>query len=106
LAARVRRSFAMYVAPVRVDHLGSIALITAFFDVPDEPLIIRSPMFAEDEHSQRLVKLLQAPEVDVHFFDEHAREMLAYRSQILMPGVTRKRLEQAQFGKYSHNVWR
>ena len=106
LAARVKRSFAVYVAPVRVDDVASIALITAFFDVPNEPLIVRSPLFAEDDHSRRLVSLLQAPEIDVHFFDEHAREMLAYRSQMSIPAVTRKRLEQAQFGNYSHSVWR
>lgn len=106
LAARIKHSFAVYVAPVNVDGVDSIALITAFFDIPDEPLVVRSPLFAEDAHSQHLVRMLQAPEIDVHFFDEHAREMLAYRAEISLPAVTRSRLEQAQFGEYAHDVWR
>jgi hypothetical protein len=106
LAARINRSFAVYVAPVNVDGVDSISLITAFFDIPDEPLAVWSPLFAEDAQSQHLVRMLQAPEIDVHFFDEHTREMLAYRAEISLPAVTRNRLEQAQFGEYAHGVWR
>ena len=106
LAARIQGGFAVYVAPAKVGSVDSLGLITAFFDDPDEPLVVRSPLFAEDAHSQRLVNFLQASEIDVHFFDEHAREMLAYRAEISLPAVTRIRLEQAQFGRFTHDIWK
>jgi hypothetical protein len=106
LAARIQGNFAVYVTPVKVGSVDSIGLITAFFDDPDEPLVVRSPLFAEDAHSRHLVNFLQASESDVHFFDEHAREMLAYRAEISLPAVTRNRLEQAQFGRFTHDIWR
>jgi hypothetical protein len=105
LAARVNRGFAVYVAPVTVDGAPSIALITAFFDVPDEPMVMRSPLFAEDFHSRSLVTLLSADEIDVHFFDEHSRELLAYRATLSVPKATRDRIESTQFGPYSDS-WR
>ena len=80
LTARMNSGIAVYVAPVIFDGAVSIALVTAFFDDHDEPLVVRLPLFVNDEHSERLRRLLLAGEAQIHFFDEHSREMLAYRT--------------------------
>jgi hypothetical protein len=106
LAVRMNRSFAVYIAPVVIDGVASIALITAFFDDQDEPLVVRSPLFANDGHSKALLYLLLAPKAHVHFFDEHARELLAYQCTVSMTPATRIRLRQAAFVAYGDDKWR
>ena len=106
LAARIRRGFAVYIVPVHVDGVESVSLITAFFDDPDEPLVVRSPLFANDPHSLSLMDFLLSSEGQVHFFDEHSREMLAYGCRIGVPASTRKLLETANLVEYGHGKWR
>src|SRR3981081_2138000 len=44
----------------------------------DQPLVIRSPLFI-DPMTDDICELLQTDTFNVHFFDEYARELLAYR---------------------------
>jgi hypothetical protein len=81
LAAYVNNGFKFYVAPLP-SPVGKIpALLTVFFDDYDEPLVIRTPMF-NDELYQNMREMLSYDNLDIHFFDEHNREWMSYRSSL------------------------
>ncbi|MEN9862903.1 MAG: hypothetical protein RLZZ601_667 [Pseudomonadota bacterium] len=100
LAAKLSSFLKIYVVPVHINGFDSMGLITAFFDDSDEPLIIRSQLFAEDAATESLMATLRASEIDLHFFDEHSREMLAYRSKVLMPKPTALRLNSISLERF------
>ena len=58
--------------------------MSAFFDVEDEPLVIYTPLFADDD-TRKLINMLVLPTLDVHFFDEYGREWLGYTSSLTCP---------------------
>ena len=78
--ARLRGQFRFYLVPVQADGLATYGLVTAFFDDPDEPLVIRTPLVNE-EIPRGLVALLSSDSFYVHFFDEHNRELLGFRAE-------------------------
>ena len=78
LAARMLRELKFYLIPLDADAVSTYGLVTAFFDDFDEPLVIRTPLL-DDEMGTAIVDLLCSPTFDIHFFDEHNRELLAYR---------------------------
>ena len=78
LAAKVLRELRFYLFPLARDGVQTYGLVTAFFDDPDEPLVIRTPLL-EDELGTGILDLLCSPTFDIHFFDEHDREFLGYR---------------------------
>ncbi len=106
LAARVARRLAVYAVPVNVDGVPTVSLITAFFDDQDEPIVLKSPLFANDEHSQSLMRFLLSSGGHVHFFDEHSREMLGYTCRIAAPEATRSPLGNATLVEYRPGSWR
>jgi hypothetical protein len=55
----------------------------------DQPLVIRSPLFI-DPMTDDICELLQTDTFNIHFFDEYARELLAYR--VRNAAVWRRRL--------------
>ena len=63
-------------------------LVTAFFDDEDEPLTIRTPLF-DEEFTRDVFRVLSSDSFDIHFFDEHNRELLGLRAE--NPGATRFR---------------
>lgn len=75
LAAKVEREFKIYLAPVDVRGQSCMALVTAFFDDPDEPLTITSALVTGERLPEELAKLPDA--FTVCFFDEHNREVFA-----------------------------
>ena len=79
LAAKMRRELKFYVVPLDADGLSTHGLITAFFDDLDEPLVIRTPLL-DDEMAKGLMDLLCSQAFDIHFLDEHDRELLGYRA--------------------------
>ncbi|WP_329771220.1 hypothetical protein [Stenotrophomonas maltophilia] len=91
LAAKIIGSIKVYVCPADLGGRATLALVFAFFDDEDEPLIIRTPLVDDDE-SRHLLTTLTRPSVNAHFFDEHGRELLVYRAEIAAPAVTRSRL--------------
>ena len=103
LAARLARGFKIYVCPSAVLGGQTVGLITAFFDTPDEPLVLRSPMF-DDEHSRKLSALLQTDSFDVHFFDEHSRELLAHKVAVSAPERTRNELLSEVLTAFSYQT--
>ena len=102
LAAQLNRNFKIYL-PSLGDGTAVSGLVTAFFDDADEPLVLRSPLF-DDEHSKRLVSHLQESELDVHLFDEHTRELLAFRCSVSAPAITKQRLRRMPLGPFFYEV--
>ena len=100
LATQLNRNFKIYLPSLGDDTVVS-GLVTAFFDDADEPLVLRSPLF-DDKHSRRLVSYLQESELDVHLFDEHTRELLAFRCSVAVPEITKQRLRRMPLGPFSY----
>lgn len=96
LAAMLRKGFKVYVVSFRSGSQSTVGLVTAFFDDADEPLTICTPL-VEDGQCEDLRETLLEPEIDVHFFDEHGRELLGYRATVSMPHQTRSALKAAKF---------
>lgn len=80
LTAKVRQGFRFYFVAQNKNQI-TIGVVTAFFDDPDQPLTIWSPLFADDM-AQDLLRMLSQESFDVYFFDENNRELLGYRAQI------------------------
>ena len=78
LAAKILRELRFYLIPLDADGVPTHGLVTAFFDDPDEPLVIRTPLLG-DEMGNGILDLLCSQNFDIHFFDEHDRELLGYR---------------------------
>jgi hypothetical protein len=91
LAAKVNEGFKVYVIPITLSGQETIGLVSAFFDVEDEPLVIFTPLFA-DEEAHKLINILQLSTLDIHFFDEHSRELLGYTCELKCPSSTKDRL--------------
>lgn len=88
LAARMNRGFKIYVVPIALGAVRTCGLISAFFDDADQPLILQTPLF-EAEDVRDLVTALLMPELDVHMFDEHGRELLGYHAKLDQVSQTR-----------------
>ena len=77
--ARMRKYFRFYLVPLCAGDVDTFGLISAFFDDHDEPLCIRTPLF-DDELVYGFVQVLSSDSFDIHFFDEHNRELIAFRA--------------------------
>lgn len=88
LTAKVRRGLRIYAFPVTRGHEIALGLVTAFFDDSDEPLAITTAL-CQDSLCNELVRILSNTTMNVHFFDEHNRELLGYAACISCPNKTR-----------------
>lgn len=79
LTAKVRKGFLIYLIPYEVLGVKSVGFLAAFFDDQHHPYTASGALIKELS-GRELSKLFVAPVVDVHFFDELGREMLAYRA--------------------------
>jgi hypothetical protein len=95
LAAKVNGGFKIYAVPLIFSGKKTIGLMSAFFDVKDEPLVIYTPLFADDD-THKLIDMLMLPTLDVHFFDEHSREWLGYTSSLTCPPVAKDRMKEGR----------
>jgi hypothetical protein len=93
LAAKLNGGFKIYVVPLNLSGNDTIGLMSAFFDVQDEPLVIYTPLFA-DEDTRKLVDMLMLATLEVHFFDEQDREWLGYTSSVTCPTDAKDRIEK------------
>lgn len=78
LTAEIEGEFKLYLAPVHTSGRSCMVLITAFFDDPDSPLTILSPLINGERLPGDLENLPNA--FDVCFFDEHNREIFACKA--------------------------
>ena len=60
--------------------MHTCGLLAAFFDNHDEPLTIRTPLF-DDELAHEIFQVLSSDSFDMHFFDEHNRELIGFRAE-------------------------
>ncbi|MCK9712278.1 hypothetical protein LT706_12165 [Pseudomonas syringae pv. syringae] len=78
LTARYRKGLKWYLAPIEVGGVASLTLISAFFDDPDNPLAITTPLVPGDSLCAALAEM--PDEFDICFLDEHNREQLSCRA--------------------------
>ncbi len=100
LAAKINASFKIYLAPVTIDNQKTFGLITAFFDDEEEPLIIKTPLFADD-FSNALFRLLQCSQLNVHLFDELSRERFVFSACITVPDEVTQQIEKITLLEFS-----
>lgn len=100
LAAKVNRGFKIYVSPVTLASSNTVSLVSAFFDDADEPLVIFTPLFNDDPTTYLLLQALTCETLDIHFFDEHCRELLGYVSKVKCPLSAKDLLTSSSFCDY------
>lgn len=105
LAAKVNGGFKIYVVPLTLSGEETIGLMSAFFDVEDEPLVIYTPLFV-DEDTSKLVDMLTQPTLDIHFFDEQGREWLGYTCSLTCPSIAKDRIERGCLLPFNLNLAR
>jgi hypothetical protein len=103
LTAKINSGFKIYVVPLDVSGVVTIGFMTAFFDDPDNPLTLWTPL-ANDSASKELVAVLLAGELKVHLFDEHNRELLGYSAKAETSLNAKVLLEHAKLHDLSHEV--
>ena len=96
LAAKINRGFKIYVCPMTLAGRTTIGLISAFFDDEDEPLVIRTALLDIDL-TRLLIKAMNCDKLDIHFFDEHNRELLGYLSELEYPATTKDHLNSSSY---------
>ena len=88
VTAQLRKFFRFYLVPLRAGDVPTHGLLGAFFDDHDEPLTIRTPLFDED-FTREIFQVLSSDSFDMHFFDEHNRELIGFHAE--NPDATRFR---------------
>lgn len=79
LAARERRELKLYLAPYQAGDITGLTLLTACFDDPRSPLLIKTPILGEDPLTLAFKSF--PDDFCVCFFDEHNRELLSCSAQ-------------------------
>jgi hypothetical protein len=96
LAVQINKGFKMYIVPIHEGEKSTVGVISAFFDDPDEPLVVFTPLF-DNLESTALRHAILGGELDVYLFDENNRELLGYSAVVRVPPTTKERLEKARF---------
>lgn len=78
LTAVSHGEFFIYRVPFRVNGELSFSLISAFRDDAENPLTIFTPIMGETDFIKNLRAVLLSDCMELHFFDEHTRERVAY----------------------------
>lgn len=89
LAAQQRRELKLYLAPYKAGETMGLTLLTACFDDPQSPLLIKTPLIPGDPLTEALQSF--PDEFSVCFFDEHNRELFSCKAQAKL-GQLRKEL--------------
>lgn len=86
--ALYRREFFVYLAPTKIQGANSYSLISAFFDDPDEPLIIFTPLVESPILADDIFRILLSERFEVFFFDQLNRERLGFTASSVAPNST------------------
>ena len=103
LTAKMNKGFKVYAVPLNVSGVVTVGLITAFFDDPDNPLTIWTPL-ADESASREIMAALLSSNLRVYLFDEHNREFLGYSATVEVPQKARALLEHAKLQALSHQT--
>lgn len=99
LTAKMKQGFSIYIVPVTINKTKTFGLVSAFFDDPDEPLTISSPLF-DDSANPLLFEIIFSRTINIYFFDENCREWLGYTATVSFPPGSEKMLKKAVFLPY------
>jgi hypothetical protein len=88
ITALHRREFFVYLAPIKIQEINSYSLISAFFDDPDEPLIIFTPIVEGPTLADDVFRILLSERFEIFFFDQLNRERLGFTASSFMPDTT------------------
>lgn len=100
LTARANNSFKIYVIPDVESPGRALGFISAFFDNPDEPLALFTPLYADDDFLHDLGGALSQNIFDLYFFDEHNRELMGTCAHVADVERFRKTLSSTSFPAY------
>lgn len=103
LTAKMNKGLKIYVIPLEVSGVVTIGFMSAFFEDPDSPLTLWTPL-ASEPASANLIRALLGGELEVHLIDEHNRELLGYSAKVTIPLKARVLIEHAKFHDLSHQV--
>jgi len=79
LTARTNNAIKVYLLAEYAGTASHLGLMTAFFEDEEEPVSLRSLLFADDEFLEQVTAVFSQPAFDLYFFDEHDRELLGVR---------------------------
>ena len=103
LTARVNNSFKIYVVPDVGTPGWALGFISAFFDDHDEPLILFTPLHADDEMLHDLGGSLSQDMFDLYFFDENGRELMGVSAHLTETERFRHDLSSLTFPAFDKN---
>lgn len=106
LTARANDSFRIYLIPDVEEPGQSLGFISAFFDDHDEPLVLFTPLYADDEMLRDLGRALSQDMFDLYFFDENDREMMGVRAQLADLERFRQTLSSTAFPTFDQDELR
>lgn len=85
LTALQRREFFLYLAPVEISGISSYSIFSAFFDDPDEPLFIFTPIVEDASLAKGIFRVIQSENFEIFFFDQLNRERLGFTATSAIP---------------------
>ncbi|XPF92583.1 hypothetical protein ACM9HF_11090 [Colwellia sp. RE-S-Sl-9] len=103
LAAKLDKGFSIYTVPLNSNGILTYALISAFFDDADEPLVIYTPMFKEPG-VETLKDTILTKKLDVYFFDDLNRELLGYKATLECDPITQKFIKDTPLAPFSNET--
>ena len=103
LTARVKNSFKIYLIPDVETPGRALGFISAFFDDHDEPLVLFTPLYADDEMLHDLGGSLSQDIFDLYFFDENGRELTGVSAHVADTERFRHALSLFAFPAFDQN---
>ncbi len=100
LAALLRDEVKVYLLADGQGQASHLGVVTAFFEDEDEPLMIATTLFSDDNLLPDIVSVLSQPKFDIYFFDEHDREWLGVRATNSDVDRWRREFETATFAPF------
>lgn len=105
LTAKINNGFQFYLDELKFDSVTIPVIITTFFDDEDEPLVIKTPLF-EEEQSYLYKEFLLQDKCEVYFFNEINYELLSCSSEIFKNDICIRKIEDLKFIKLEDIDWR
>lgn len=100
LAAQLNNEVKVYLLSDGQGPASHLGVVTAFLEDEDEPLMIGTPLFSDDNFLPEIVSVLSQPKFDIYFFDEHDREWLGAQAINLDVDRCRRELATATFAPF------
>lgn len=100
LTAKINNEFKVYL--IEDNQLGyHLGLMSAFFDDHDEPIVLQTLLFADDEMLADVTSVFSQKEFEIYFFDEHNREFMGVKATNEDANRFREEMGQAKFPAFN-----